>query len=350
MGGGLKKAGLAIIQGPTRAARLSQVAAPAGTAELPRATAPATLPSAAASLRVAEVWDVDPAENKSVYFLPYKYYLKSSVMVFSPTGDWNKEHRYNKHRYNEFLTAMRRSMSDHYTTREAAVVCRIFEQDMFLMFYEKAIQEISQRDFGLPDTRKQEILKKFEEYLMGLKAKISSRKNSSPPSAFNSRALWFATFSKQQAPCLDSATEHAGSIYFDGGRIRLMHGSGPTIEWDTPVRTLGGAYPALKKPTDAAAFNQMVSQKHARKESVTLIEYGIGGTHTSRGYPKTITLIDEDIAQLYYLANQITELPLSYPKSSGGIAFTEADIINAGNKLMADFIRNHARLRTALGY
>lgn len=346
MGGGLKKAGLAIIQGPTRATRPSQVAAPAGTAGLPLASAP--LPRAAAMLRLVQIWNVDPAENESVYFLPYKYYLKSSVMVFSPTRGWDKERR-----YDEFLTAMRENMSGHYTPREAAVVCRIFEQDMLLMFYEKAIQEISQGNFGLPlDKTSGEplILEKYQINLMTQKANFSKRKNSSPPSEFNSSALWFATFSTQQAPYLASTNEHAGSIYFDGGRIRLMHRSGPTIEWNAPIRTLGGAHPALDKPTNAAAFDQMVRERDARGESVTLIEYDIGGTHTSRGYPKTIALIDEDIAQLYYLANQITNLQLGYHRSSGGVHFTEKDIINAGNKLMADFIRNHSRLRAALGY
>lgn len=282
--------------------------------------------------------------------MPYKYYLSSSTMVFSSAHGWDE-----RFRYKEFLTAMRNSMSRDYNAQEAIVVCRIFERDMRLMFYEKAIQEIQTRnDFGL--TRDQisgeyPILKTYRKKLMEQKAEFSVRKRFSPPSNFSKQALWFASVSNRPAPCLSSTGEHAGSIYFDGGRIRLMHNNGPMVEEGNPTRTLNGTSP-LDKPTDPKAFDSMINQTKQQNgiQAVTLVEYGYSGTHTSRGYPKTVNLLDEDIAQLYYLAKRITFMLEDHLYELMNIGVTKKAIINAGNKLMADFIRNRGRLKAELGY
>ncbi len=336
----LKNAGLAVIRQPRRPDAVhpaGRTAPAAGAARPPQA--------------VANIRNVAPTNNGSVYFMPYKYYLSSSTMVFSAAHGWDDE----RFRYKEFLTAMRDSMSGDYNAQEAIVVCRIFEQDMRLMFYEKAIQEIQiHNDFNLIRDQSNEeypILKIYRKKLTEQKAAFSVRKRFSPPSNFSKQALWFASVSNRPAPCLSSTGEHAGSIYFDGGRIRLMHNKGPIVEEGKPTRTLNGAS-LLEKPTDAEAFDSMINQTKQQNgiQAVTLVEYNYRGTHTSRGYPKTVNLLDEDIAQLYYLAKRITFMLEDnlYELMNAGV--TKKAIINAGNKLMADFIRNRGRLKAELGY
>ena len=91
-----------------------------------------------------------------------------------------------------------------------------------------------------------------------------------------------------------------------------MHNKGPIVEEGKPTRTLNGAS-SLEKPKDAEAFDSMINQTKQQSgiQAVTLVEYSYRGTHTSRGYPKTINLSDEDIAQLYYLAKRITFMLIS---------------------------------------
>ncbi len=335
----LKNAGLAVIGQPKRPDAVhpaGRTAPAAGAARPPQA--------------VANIRNVASTNNGSVYFMPYKYYLSSSAMVFSSAHGWDE-----RFRHKEFLTAMRNSMSGDYNAQEAIVVCRIFEQDMWLMFYKKAIQEIRIRnDFGL--TRDQisgehSILKTYHEKLMRQKAEFSVRKRFSPPSNFNKQALWFASVSSHAEPYLNPIGEHAGSIYFDGGRIRLMHNKGPIVEEGKPTRTLNGAS-SLEKPKDAEAFDSMINQTKQQSgiQAVTLVEYSYRGTHTSRGYPKTINLSDEDIAQLYYLAKRITFMLEDNLYELMNTGVTKKAIINAGNKLMAEFIRNRGRLKAELGY
>lgn len=293
-----------------------------------------------------------PVENGSVYFIPYKYYLMSETMAFSGTTGWK-----NSQRYQEFLRAMRGKISGSgYDETEAAVVCQIFKRDMQLMFYEKAIQEIRERGFGLTQAQKDSGYAEYSKRLHDEKSAFYKRKTAPPPADFNRNALWFASFSDSPAPCLPSAGEHAGSIYFDGGRIRLMHVHGPAVKRGKPARTLDGKT-YLKKPKpakDGVPLETLVQQARQEGRPATLIEFGTGGKHTSRGYPKIVDLIDEDIAQLYYLADRISTVLSGAEdwelKSQGFSYISQERIISAGNKLMAEFIRGHARLKAALGY
>lgn len=293
-----------------------------------------------------------PAENGSVYFIPYKYYLMSETMAFSGTAGWK-----NSQRYQEFLRVTRGKISGSgYDETEAAVVCQIFKRDMQLMFYEKAIQEIRERGFGLTQAQKDSGYAEYSKRLHDEKSAFAKRKTLPPPPDFNQDALWFASFSSDQAPCLPSRGEHAGSIYFDGGRIRLMHVHGPALKRGTPARTLGGK-DILKKPKKEKAredLETLVQQARREGRPTTLIEFGTGGKHTSRGYPKIVDLIDEDIAQLYYLADRISTVLSGDEdwelRSQGFSYISQERKISAGNKLMAEFIGGHARLKAALGY
>lgn len=293
-----------------------------------------------------------PVENGSVYFIPYQYYLASETMVFSNTNGWDDSQR-----YQEFLRAMRGKISGSgYDEKEAAVVCQIFKEDMRLMFCEKAIQEIGERGFGLTPAQKDHKRSEYSEQLHAEKNAFYQRKTAPPPADFNRNALWFASFSDKQAPGLPSAGEHAGSIYFDGGRIRLMHADGPAVKRSMPARTLDGKT-FLDKPKtaeDRARLAALVQQARREGRRAALIEFGINGKHTSRGYPKAVDLIDKDIAQLYYLADRISTVlsggEARELSSQGVPGISEERIISAGNKLMAEFIRGHARLKAALGY
>lgn len=295
---------------------------------------------------------VPPVENGSVYFIPYKYYLMSETMAFSGTAGWK-----NSQRYQEFLRVIRGKISGSgYDEKEAAVVCRIFKADMYLMFCEKAIQEIRERGFGLTQAQKEEWNAIYSKRLHDAKSAFAKRKTLPPPPDFNQDALWFASFSSDQAPCLPSAGEHAGSIYFDGGRIRLMHVNGPALKRGTPARTFDGKF-FLKKPEtaqDREDLEALVRKRKREGKPITLVECSIGGDHISRGYPKIVELIDEDIAQLYYLADRISTVLSGAEdwelRSQGFSYISQERIISAGNKLMAEFIRGHARLKAVLGY
>lgn len=334
--------------------------------ELPQASerpAGATRPSLTRLERPAlpqstpELLRVPPVENGSVYFIPYKYYLASDTMVFSDTDGWDDSQRYYSQRYLEFLRAMRGKISGSgYDETEAAVVCQIFKEDMKLMFCEKAIQEIRERGFGLTQAQKEQWSANYRKMLNDEKKNFYKRKTEPLPADFNRNALWFASFSDSPAPCLPSHGEHAGSIYFDGGRIRLMHVHGPAVKRGRFVRKLGEKK-FLKKPVtaeDKVDLETLVQQAKQEGRPATLIEFGSNGQHTSRGYPKIVDLIDEDIAQLYYLADRISTV-LSGDEdqglsSQGFPGISDEQIVSAGNELMAEFIGGHARLKAALGY
>lgn len=311
---------------------------------------PANLPATAYIINVASI------DKESLYSIPYRYRLNPYTMVFNNilANQYTRELIWDdSFRRDEFLTAMKSNMSGDYNAKEAAVVCRIFEEDIQFMFYEKAIQEIRQRAIILGATDPP-ILNTYRTKFSELKHILTTRRTLSPPFNFTRKALWFASVSNSTNAYLPSAREHAGSIYFDGGRIRLMHTDGPILEQGTPARTLNGTQLIRYKPNDAKDFDNRIHEIQQREgiEATTLIEYyGTGGRHKSRGYPKTVNLSDEDIAQLYHLAKRITLMrDSSHYWQLRGMGIGKQDIIDASNKLMADFIRNRGGLRTALGY
>lgn len=293
------------------------------------------------------LFSVFPKENGSVYLMLNKYAPTSDETIFSKADILDEARG-----YRFFSDAMERKIrSGGYDPYEAKVVCKIFEQTMLFLFYKKALQEI--QSLGLTEEEQRTLLEHYSIKREEQNKIINKIKTSPPPPDFNSNALWFATFSNQPAPYLSPTREHVGSIYFDGGRIRLMHTDGPIVVRNNSLaRTLDGEV-FLDKPTNAVAFDTMVSQRQRQGKPAVLVEYDAfsSSPHTSRGCPKTIRLIDEDIAQLYYLAGRITLMQTS--KQLGQLqkaGVSKKQIINAGNKLMADFIYYHARLRAALGY
>lgn len=135
-----------------------------------------------------------------------------------------------------------------------------------------------------------------------------------------------------------------------------MHVNGPALKRGTPARTFDGKF-FLKKPEtaqDREDLEALVRKRKREGKPITLVECSIGGDHISRGYPKIVELIDEDIAQLYYLADRISTVLSGAEdwelRSQGFSYISQERIISAGNKLMAEFIRGHARLKAVLGY
>lgn len=318
----------------------------AQTANIPQPQQTAQVPRVLASAAPLITGLVD---SSSIYFLPYRYYISSEVEVFQERGSWEE-----KRRYAEFLRVMKTKMQADYSLAEAEIVCCIFNFDMRLMFYEKAIQELRERRVALRLTadRAEYLWNLYCKRLESAKLKFSQRNTAVPPADFSASALWFATFSKSALDGFFAGeAEHAGSIYFDGGRIRLMHRGGPEIDRQNMVRILrtdlGNPEPGrriLTKQDGPGELSRLVAA--ARRQypgEEALYEYDGIRTHTSRGYPKKIVLNNSEIVQLYYVVYRLDEVRID-----GN--FRKDMIAQTGNKLLIQFLRSNARLRRELGY
>ncbi len=318
----------------------------AQTASIPQPQPTAQVPRVLASAAPLITGSVD---SSSIYFLPYRYYISSEVEVFRERGSWEENRR-----YAEFLRVMKTKMQADYSLAEAEIVCHIFNFDMRLMFYEKAIQELRERrqDLWLTADRAEYLRNLYFKKLESAKQKFYKRNTAVLPADFSAAALWFATFSKRALDGFFSGeTEHAGSIYFDGGRIRLMHRSGPEIDRQDMVRILRAdlrnpepGRRILTKEDDPGELSRLVAA--ARRQypgEEVLYEYDGIRTHSSRGYPKKIVLNNSEIAQLYYVVCRLDEARIN-----GN--FRKDMIALVGNKLLIQFLRSNARLRRELGY
>lgn len=285
-------------------------------------------------------------ENGSIYFLPYRYYLSSDEMVFSEQSGWDQHER-----YKEFIQVIRQKMLVDYPWNETAIICEIFHQDMSLMYWEKAVQEISspEKRFSLRDKAYSETLyHTCSKKLHQAKQNFYLRKTQMPPADFSSKALWFGSFSNLDLNNNLTPKEHIGSIYFDGGRIRLIHQYGSTIEHIQMKRTLLAerGQEILHKEDDVLNLAQRVAaarKKVKRGETLYEYNYDYGLRHTSRGYPKKIVLNNYEIAQLYYTIERMDEVQYSgkYNKNL---------VISASNHLLEQFLHINSRLRRELGY
>lgn len=336
MGGTFGIAGKMTLQGVSKTAKTSQ------SARVPTFAASEPLPEVSRVAASCGVLGTGKEENGSIYFLPYRYYISSDKMVFSARSDWNYSER-----YNEFIQVIRQKMLADYPQNETAVICEIFQADMHLMYWEKAIQEITspQKRFSLKDrTLSETLYSTYSDKLWKAKQNFHARKTRIPPPDFSPKALWFGTFSNWALHSNPTPKEHVGSIYFDGGRIRLMHGDGPTVEHIPMIRTLERGRKILHKEDDVLALAKMVAAaKRKGRGGESLYEYNYTLKHPSRGYPKKIILNNYEIAQLYYTIERIDEI-----RYSG--KYNENLVISAGNHLLEQFLRTNGRLRQELGY
>jgi|GEM_PF-5888011 len=338
MGGTFGIAGKMTLQGVSKTAKTSQ------SARVPTFAASEPLPKVSRVATSCGVLGTGKEENGSIYFLPYRYYISSDKMVFSERSDWN-----HRERYNEFIQVIRQKMLADYPRNETAIISEIFYKDMELMYWEKAIQEINspQKRFSLRDKNFSETLySTCSDKLWKAKQNFYARKTQTPPPDFSSKALWFGSFSNIALNNHLTSKEHVGSIYFDGGRIRLMHTHGPTVDHTQMNRTLLAekGHKLLHKEDDVLSLAKMVADSRKKEEGgETLYEYDYGIRHTSRGYPKKIILNNYEIAQLYYTIERIDEI-----RYSG--KYNENLVISAGNHLLEQFLRTNGRLRQELGY
>lgn len=335
------------IAGKMTLQKVSKPAKPGRTARLPTSHAASEpLPKTSKVTASSSVLSIAREESGSIYFLPYRYYLSSDEMVFSEQSGWNHHKR-----YKEFIQATCQKMLVDYPWNETAIICEIFHKDMELMYWEKAIQEISspEKRFSLGDkTYLETLYHTCSNKLDHAKQNFYTRKTQMPPPDFSSKALWFGSFSNLDLNNRFTPKEHVGSIYFDGGRIRLMHSSGPTVEHIKMHRTLWAEreMSVLQKEDDVLNLAQRVAAARKKtRHGETLYEYDhdLHLKHTSRGYPKKIVLNNYEIAQLYYTIERMDEIRQSKK-------YVQNLVVNASNHLLEHFLRINSRLRREFGY
>ena len=157
--------------------------------------------------------------------------------------------------------------------------------------------------------------------------------------------FWFASFSDQSIQGIFDCAgrNYAGSLYFDDGRIRLVHSGGPLVVERNYLRTFGSEI--LNKRDWKTTVERVKSQQNqSTGEPMRLIEYRSESaiskkesSHESRGIPGEVSLSDDEIGQLYYIAKQVT-------------LYNSPIAQNTGNKIILDYFRLNRSLGSRLGY
>lgn len=191
---------------------------------------------------------------------------------------------------------------------------------------QRALEECKEKNNRLQ--KKIETARKWDEEISKLHQAVQGEINmrNTKSICFNTDNLWFATYSGRAIPGVLEVSNngsYAGSIYFDGGRIRLLHQSGPQISLNDWTRSFGGKENILTKDNWREKVNAVEKDQMKSNKGITLYEYGeivkgnhtFKGHHTSRGVPGEVKIGDQEIRELYFVAARVTSLSEGKPVS-----------------------------------
>lgn len=241
---------------------------------------------------------------------------------------------------------------------EVEIVASVFKKEFTYLMYEHIVT-------CLKRSKNKTLYNTYEQKLKQAHYSLSDTMLSN----FTRTNLWFATFSTDPWNSTQQTTHtpYAGSIYFTGGRIRLIHENGPRIEYfhSPQIRTLGGekiydptSYPITNDNVTFTSLAQHLNFLTTNHPHDVLVEYYSGAkigsdkpAHTSRGVPKTIQLLDSDIIPLYQMVARLQQpkYHLRFVIRSSR-QFAESQTYPTLNKILIDFIKHSPTLYYKLGY
>lgn len=315
---------------------------------------------------------VQAPDLRLVHPLPLHYH-KSIEKSFHTFAKQNLNYSKLWDRYNRFIKDALESASPMYSSASATLFLSVFSKDLLYLYYDSLTR-----------------LSQYRVSAAKLGAFISLRNNAeralrlqktTAPADFQCDALWFATFSnppdakifsglsnetvsavlRKEASLSYRGLTYAGSLYFDVGRIRLIHAGGPAIE---PYKSLSryitfcyiedGKYKITPLKTKlkkfdrdetflAYAMKQWTNDLPQKNALAVLIEYlNKKKIHLSRGFPKKMdALTNKDLSGIYWLVHRIGECC----PSNGDPCRTRP-----GNIILYDYIIKNAHLYNTLGF
>lgn len=331
--------------------------------------------------------------------IAYQYqFRENSGMFFSQT----QMEAYRNTRSERDMDELRKIYLSHffaqlrsygYTINQARVLCYVFYDVVEAMFLEKLKRDVVNVHMASRTSEEKQLWGELEREVKALflaaKGRVSRRiLNFHNSYGFSKNSLCYASFSGKQIdgnPVRVGAHGYAGSIYFMNGRIRLIHGHGPTVSrHDAVVRTVGnranhqenviieprdsaavlyGKTTRISDPCiyeyDKAVLDHVIKIELHRQE----IDWPIGTRwtdvpsfgweklsltgrcyfHKSRGVPRKVTLNDQQIEALFFIGGSIRQM-LHKPPSGA------KEIAEAGNRFVLEYLNMNRALGQSLGY
>lgn len=332
--------------------------------------------------------------------IAYQYqFCKNSGMFFSQT----QMEAYKNTRSERDMDELRKIYLSHffaqlrsyrYTIDQARVLCYVFYDVVEVMFLEKLKRDVVNVHIAQRIPAEKHAWGKLELEVTALfiaaKGAVSRRiLNYHNPYGFSQNNLCYASFSSKQidgSPVRMGQHGYAGSIYFPNGRIRLIHGHGPSVsQHNAVVRTVGNRKNerenVIIELQDSAA---VLSGKVARIPNPHIYEYeqatlnqhvnisihgrmirrrigirrpvvpGFGWDklslaqlrqyfHVSRGIPRKAMLNGQQIEALFFIGDSIKQM-LRHPPAGA------SEIAEAGNRFVLEYLDMNRELKKNLGY